>query len=236
MPDGKIRTLIVESDPMMADAYSIDVEKVAGFTVSGVAHTGAQSLRQVTRDGHDLVLLDLYLPDMTGLEVCRALRCRGAGPDIIAVTAARDLATVRAAVAYGVLQFLVQPFGFPVFRSRLEQYALFRKRLVVDQTGPISQHDVDAALAALRPDAAARPDQPKGISVATLDAVVAYLWEAPGPASADEVAGAVGLSRVTARRYLERLTDQRHVRRTQRYGRPGRPEYLYRWRTRTWRV
>ncbi|MCK9930312.1 response regulator [Frankia sp. Mgl5] len=230
MPDGRIRTLIVEADPMTAEAHSVYVEKLAGFTVSGVTHTGAQCLRQLTRDGHDLVLLDLNLPDMTGFDVCRTLRCRGAGPDIIAVTAARDVATVRTAVAYGAVQYLVKPFGFAAFRSRLECYAAFRSELMLGRTGPIGQREVDAALAALRPGTTLWPEQPKGTSIATLDAVVAYLRQAAGPMSADEIASAVGLSRVTARRYLERLTDQRLTSRTQRYGRPGRPEHLYQWR------
>ncbi|WP_018639464.1 response regulator [Parafrankia elaeagni] len=229
MPDSRIRTLIVEADPVTADAYSIYVEKLAGFTVSGVAYSGAQCLRQVAHDGHDLVVLDLYLPDMTGFDVCRRLRSRGARPDIIAVTAARDLATVRAAVAYGAVQYLVKPFDFAAFRSRLESYASYRNHLALEHTGLIGQREVDAALAALRPGTAPSPGRPRGRSVSTLDVVVTYLRAAPVPMSADEVAGAVGLSRVTARRYLERLADQRLVGRTQRYGRPGRPEHLYRW-------
>ncbi|MEX5712396.1 response regulator [Parafrankia sp. FMc6] len=232
MSGGRIHTLIVEADPMTADVHSIYVEKLAGFTVSGVVNTGAQCLRELARDSHDLILLDLRLPDMTGFDVCRTLRCRGARPDIIAVTAARDLATVRTAVAYGAVQYLVKPFGFAAFRSRLESYASFRNQLTLEHTGPIGQREVDAALAALRPDTTLWPEQPKGMSASTLDAVVAYLRAASAPMSADKVAGAVGLSRVTARRYLERLTDQRLVSRTQRerHGRPGRPEHLYRWR------
>jgi hypothetical protein len=58
------------------------------------------------------------------------------------------------------------------------------------------------------------------------------LRAAPGELSAAEVADDIGVSRVTARRYLERLASQRLASRSPRYGgAAGRPEYRYRWRT-----
>ncbi|KPM53551.1 hypothetical protein CcI49_29910 [Frankia sp. CcI49] len=228
-----IRTLIVEDDPLVAGAYSAYIGRIRGFVVSGVAHTGAGSLWEATGGRHDLVLLDLSLPDISGLEVCRVLRSRGANPDIIAVTAARDVATVRAAVSLGVLLYLVKPFGFAAFRARLERYAAFRSHFDAAATARLSQHEVDTALAVLRSHSTPGAELPKGLSVTTLNTVVDYLGEAAAPVSADQAAGLLGLSRVTARRYLEWLAGQRMVVRTQRYGRPGRPEHLYQWRGRT---
>ncbi|CAJ61635.1 MULTISPECIES: response regulator [Frankia] len=229
MVDEPIRTLIVEDDPLLADAHRLYVERVPGFTVCGVARSGTEALRVALADRPDLLLLDFYLPGMSGLEVCRALRAHGATADIIAVTSARDLATVRAAVSYGVVQYLVKPFSFAAFRQRLERYAAFHRQTTADPAGPVGQHEVDSALAVLRPDTARSAHQPKGLSTATLDAVVACLRAAQNPVSADDVAEELGMARVTARRYLERLTGQRLATRTQRYGRSGRPGHLYRW-------
>jgi response regulator of citrate/malate metabolism len=230
MADEQIRTMIVEGDPLLADAHRLYVEKVPGFTVTGVVHSAAEALRGIIQNPPDLVLLDLYLPDMAGLDLCRALRSRGGILDIIVVTAARDLTTVRAAMAYGVVQFLVKPFSFSAFRHRLERYAAFRRQVTRAWTGPIGQREVDAALAVLRPADPVSAHQPKGLSTATLEAVVGYLRAAPQPVSADDVAEALGMSRVTVRRYLERLTEQRLTARTQRYGHAGRPGHLYQWK------
>jgi len=224
-----IRTLIVEDDPLLAEAHSCYVEQVVGFTVADVVHTGAQALRRIAGARPDLVLLDLYLPDMAGLEVCRALRARGTTLDVIAVTSARDLPTVHAALSYGVVQYLMKPFGFAAFRGRLERYAAFRAQLTNRSDVAVGQREIDSALAVLRPGAADRGHAPKGLSDTTLDAVATCLRTAAAPMSADDVGRDLGLSRVSARRYLECLADQGLVGQTRRYGQPGRPGHLFHW-------
>lgn len=231
--DPVIRTLVVEDDPLLADAQSQYVERVPGFRTVGVVHGGAEALRFVGRNEVDLVLLDFYLPDMTGLDVCRALRARGIGVDVIAVTSARDLEIVRAAVAQGVVQYLLKPFTLAAFRDKLERYAEYRRALA----GPgdavpsaLAQQDVDRALSALRGSGGPnRPNLPKGMSKDTLDAIEALLRSAPEGLSAGEVAERVGVVRVTGRRYLEYLAEHALAVRSPRYGGPGRPEHVYRW-------
>ncbi|WP_131784618.1 response regulator [Protofrankia symbiont of Coriaria ruscifolia] len=230
-----VRTLVVEDDPIIADAHRSYVERLPGFVVAGVATSGRHALRLAGLGNVDLVLLDFVLPDIGGLDICRALRGGGAPMDIIAVTSARDLPTVRSAVAYGVVQYIVKPFTFAAFRDRLERYAAYRMQVTADaDLDLLGQRDVDRALATLRSAELDTVQQPKGLSTDTLDAVVSCLRKADAqPGTADmrtaDVATAVGISRVTARRYLERLADQRLATRSSRYGSSGRPEYLYRW-------
>lgn len=220
-----ITTLVVEDDPALADAHRVYTERVAGFEVAAVVHRGADALRVLAAQPVDLVLLDFYLPDMNGLTVCRALRARGDGVDVIAVTSARDLAVVRQAVALGVTQYLLKPFSFAAFRRRLEGYAEYRRRTAAATRSP-QQDDIDRAFAALhRPGGAALP---KGLASATLTAVIGCL-RTGAARSAAEIASLVGVSRPTARRYLDYLTAESLVVRTPRYGRTGRPEHLYRW-------
>jgi response regulator of citrate/malate metabolism len=229
MPDRLIRTLIVENDLLVADAHRVYVQKVPGFIVSGVVHSGAESLRHVSRVSHDLILLDLQLPDIAGLEVCRILRSQNVKLDIMVITSARDLESLQTAVSFGAIQYLLKPFSFPAFQRSLERYATFRRRLTTPATGPVRQRDVDFALATLRPDTQVDAEQPKGLSAATLDAVLAQLRTAEMPVSADEIAEALSMSRVTARRYLQELTAQRLATQTHRYGHSGRPMHLYHW-------
>src|SRR2546423_1388993 len=110
-----IRTLVVEDDPTLADAHRLYTERVAGYLVADAVHCGADALRRAAIGDIDLILLDFFLPDMTGLDVCRGLRSRGDDVDVIAVTSARDLAMVRAAVSLGVVHYLMKPFSFASF-------------------------------------------------------------------------------------------------------------------------
>ncbi|GAA3824326.1 MULTISPECIES: response regulator [Amycolatopsis] len=219
-----IRVLVVEDDPVAAEAHRTYVERVAGFTVAAVVHSGAEALRFFERDTADLVLLDFYLPDTHGLAVCRALRAAGNLVDVIAVTSARDLAVVKAAVSVGIVQYLIKPFTFASLRDKLDRYAKFRESF--GETGEVGQSEVDRAFAALRSPVATA--LPKGMSGQTLDAVVSALRDEPDGLSAGAAATATGVSRVTARRYLEYLADNGLARREPRYGQVGRPEVWYR--------
>ncbi len=158
-------------------------------------------------DQPDLVLLDIYLPDLGGLEVCRRLRAAGNLVDVIAVTAARDVETVRAATGLGIAQYLVKPFAFATFREKLERYSAYRARAT--KGGEAGQDEIDAMLGELRSSTAI--PLPKGLSRETLDLVARTLREADTALGAAETADAAGLSRVTARRYLEHLVSEGSV-------------------------
>ncbi|GAA3077388.1 response regulator [Streptomyces roseofulvus] len=223
----EIRVLVVEDDPVAADAHALYAGRVEGFRVVGVAHSRAAAVRLLDRMPVDLILLDLYLPDGYGLALLRALRAAGHGADVIAVTSARDLAVVREGVSLGVVQYVLKPFAFATLRDRLTRYAEFR-----GAAGEASgQDEVDRALAALR---APRPATlPKGLSGPTLESVTRSLREAPAGLTAAEAGAAVGISRITARRYLEHLVTEGRAVRAPQYGQIGRPELQYRWRADT---
>lgn len=218
-----IRVLVVEDDPVAADAHRLYVGRVPGFAVAGTAHSRAEALRVLDRVEVDLLLLDLYLPDGHGLQLVRSLRAAGHGADVIAVTSARDLTMVREGVSLGVVQYVLKPFTFATLRDRLVRYAEFRAT-----AGEASgQEEVDRALSTLR---APQPTAlPKGLSAPTLQAVTRTLRSSPTGVTASAAAEAVGISRITARRYLEHLVTTGRAERTPQYGQIGRPELQYRW-------
>ncbi len=223
----EIGVLVVEDEPVAADAHVAYVGRVRGFAVRGRALDGASAIR-LLRDPSceiDLVLLDMYLPDMHGLDVVRAMRTAGHRADVIAVTSARDLTVVRAAVSQGIVQYLLKPFTFAALRDKLERYAAYR--LQVGGEVASSQQEVDRVLATLRGSDSS--SLPKGMSPESLEAVVAVLRPSGESLSATEVAALVGASRVTARRYLEYLAYSALVIRRSRYGSAGRPEVEYQW-------
>ena len=239
---SSIRVLIVEDEPTAAEALALHVGRVPGFGVAGHVRTGADALRRAAEGGVDLVMLDIYLPDMSGLEVLRRLRAAGHTVDVVATTRARDLSVVQAAVSFGVTQYLVKPFTSAVVRQKLERYSAYRASLAGGGL-PVAQQEIDSLFGALRHTDEAS-GLPKGISQASLRTVVEALRmalerdatgahpavdEAIGARSAAQLAGALGMSRVTIRRYLEYLVDAGLARRQARYGGAGRPEFEYRW-------
>lgn len=168
------------------------------------------------------LLLDLGLPDASGIELASALSGLRPAPDIIAITSERDLEMVRAAVGHGALAYLLKPFTFAAFRDRLERYQRYREALPAG-TDAASQAEVDRALAELRVSSD-RSTAPRSGAASTNDDIARAVRDSgEGGITADEVAKHVGVSRVTAWRYLERLADEGTVSRATDYGRAGRP-------------
>ena len=222
-----VRVLVVEDEATAAEAHAAYVGRVEGFEVAGVARSAADAVRHLNADRNvDLILLDMHLPDGHGLGLLQRLRAAGHLCDVIAVTSARDADVVRHAVAQGVVLYLLKPFTWATFRTKLEQYAAYRDRLDAT-TDEVVQDEVDRVFGALRQGAG---ELPKGMSAESLRQVTATLRSATAALSATEVAEQIGASRVTARRYLEHLADEGLVERSPRYGGSGRPEVEYRWR------
>ncbi|NHA68145.1 response regulator [Phycicoccus flavus] len=224
-PDEPIAVLVVEDEPVAAEAHATYVGRVEGFVVSGRVHTAREALRHLGEHRVDLVLLDMGLPDLRGLDVVRAMRAHGHRADVVAVTSARDLETVRSAVSLGVVQYVLKPFVFATLRERLLAYRDYRH----DAGEADTQAQVDSLLTRLRP--AAPVSVPKGMTEDLLGRVVVVLREAGTGRSAAELGEALGVSRVTARRYAEHLVDSGRAARGNRYAGTGRPEVTYTWRS-----
>jgi two-component system CitB family response regulator len=221
-----ISTLVTDDDYQVAEINAEYVRRVEGFEVAGVAHSAQQTMAALARHRPDLLLLDLYLPDRTGLDVLRALQQRpGPRTDVIVITAARDVTSVRQAMQCGAVHYLVKPFGFAAIRERLESYRQMRGKLGgLDEAG---QDDIDDLYALLRPGSVR--SLPKGLSAPTLRIVTAALESATEDLTASELAGRIGLGRATAARYLGYLHETGRVELKPDYGGPGRPEHRYRW-------
>lgn len=226
-----IHVLLVDDEALTIELHREYVGRLEGFRVVAECSGARAAVTAILEDppggGIDLVLLDMTMPDGTGLDVLRHLRARAADVDVIAITGVRDADVVRQVVALGAVQYLVKPFTFATFRERMERYRAYQQQ-ARDAAGPATQAEIDALLGALRPAASAPP--PKGLSAATLERVSAEVRRS-GPLSASETAERLGMSRVAARRYLEHLADAGRVERTPRYGKAGRPESEYRWLT-----
>ncbi len=223
-----IGVLVVDDDFMVARIHARFVEQIDGFEVVGTAHTGADALRLVEEVRPDLLLLDVHLPDLSGLEVLSRLRAAGRHTAVVMVTAERGADAVRTALHGGAMQYLVKPFEHADLADRLRGVAAALGLLAdggTDQT-PIDQASIDQAFGA-GPSRAPTSRLPKGLSPETSDLVLAAMRERV-EISASEAGELVGLSRVTARRYLEHFVETGAAEVRLRYGSAGRPERRYR--------
>jgi response regulator of citrate/malate metabolism len=221
---GVIRTLVVDDDYMVAEIHRGFVERVRDFKVVGVAHSGREALDAVELLDPDLLILDIYLPDKTGLAVLDELRRNGKTVDAIMVTAAKEVASIQQAMQHGALHYIVKPFDFARFNQTLENFRRFYEERNAREV--MAQPDIDRLYRIMMPVRGA--DLPKGLNRPTLELVVQHLAQQSGPMTAQEVAEGTGVSRGTARRYLEYLEQQGQARLELRYGSTGRPEHLYR--------
>jgi response regulator of citrate/malate metabolism len=219
-----ISTLVVDDDFMVAKVHAAFVERTPGFKVVGVVHTGADALRAVHELHPALVLLDIYLPDRSGIEVLERFRAETPDVDVLVITAAREVDTVRRALRGGIVNYLIKPFEYAALRERLEHYAATHHHLAGITAA--AQSDVDRVFGART---LSRP-LPKGLSTETAELVGNVLREAASDMSASECAARAGLSRISARRYLEYFAEMGRVKVRLRYGAAGRPERRYRWR------
>jgi len=214
--------LVVDDDFMVADIHRRFVDGVDGFRAAGVARTGTEALEQAASARFDLILLDVYLPDMTGLEVLQRLRSRGDRVGVIMITAARELDTVSGALDGGAADYLIKPFEFDQFKAKLEAFAA-REDALRSAAG-VDQSLIDSLFGGAAP--ARGETLPKGLGAETgglvLDAV-----RSAGEVSAAECAELVGISRVSARRYLEHYLSAGALQLRLQYG-AGRPERRYR--------
>jgi two-component system response regulator MtrA len=117
------RILLVEDDPSIREVTALGL-RAAGFTVDTAAD-GVDGLERWRADRPDLVLLDVMLPRMDGLEVCRAIR-REATTPIVMLTARADTIDVVVGLESGADDYVRKPFELPELVARVR--AALRRR------------------------------------------------------------------------------------------------------------
>ena len=211
--------LVVDDDFMVAEIHRRFVDHVDGFRTVGVARSGAEALTAARELQPQLILLDVYLPDMTGLDVLQRLRSTGDRVGVIMITAARELDTVSGALDGGAADYLIKPFEFPQLQAKLQAFATRADAL--ETAGGADQSLIDSLFGG----PSVSKVLPKGLGAETGELVIAAVRNA-GEVSAAECADLVGISRVSARRYLEHFLSTGTVELRLQYG-IGRPERRY---------
>ncbi len=222
------RVLIVEDDVRIAELHRRFTERVPNCEVIGIAHRLDDARDMTLALEPHLILLDLYFPEGPGTDFLREIRTRGLEIDVILITAAREMGPLKEALRGGVFDYLIKPVTAERFHDCLTKFCAYRDRL--RQGSVIEQHDVDTLL---HPVTSRTPAGsgclPKGIDALTLIKVRAVFEDQADAAgrSAEDVGELIGISRSTARRYLEYLISEGMLYAEAVYGSVGRPERRY---------
>ncbi|WP_025027375.1 response regulator [Caldalkalibacillus mannanilyticus] len=225
-----IDVLIIEDDSRIAEINRRFVEKVPGFQVLGIALDEQEAKEHLELLRPHLVLLDVYFPDTNGLELLRYIRQEYSDIDVIMITAAKEVRTLKEALHGGVFDFIVKPVVFDRFKETLLQYQLVHERLQSLEKEQVNQSDVDEILrgSVKGESGPIRSNHlPKGIDRLTLEKVYVVLHDSQEGLSAEAIGQEIGASRSTARRYLEYLVSTGEVFADLSYGVVGRPERVY---------
>ncbi|MGE4277254.1 MAG: response regulator [Lawsonibacter sp.] len=215
------KTIIVEDDPMVSALNRRFVEKDDRFHVAAEFSSGNRALRWLLAHPVDLVLLDVYMPVLSGTELLRELRARGIEADAIMVTAAHDTQTLDELLKLGIVDYLVKPFTQLRFQQALDTFC--RNRAALAGNDPVSQSEIDRLLHTKPVEA----NLPKGLQVTTMEKIHSVLQETEGETTCEVLASEAGLSAVTVRRYLTYLLENGEAESRINYDTGGRPSVVY---------
>lgn len=222
-----IEILIIEDDKRIADIHRRFIDKIEGFTVVGAAHTGEEAKDWVQALSPDLVLLDVYLPDALGTEIMGFIHENSPETDIIFITAAAEVDIVKKAYRRGVADYILKPLTFDRFKGSLLSYKAKQEKLAA--VGVMKEDSIQFLWNKTNVPSAEHMDSlpPKGIDPITKEKVVKHMKQIEGGITAETLGVDIGVSRSTARRYLEYLVSEKQAHTVLIYGSVGRPERRY---------
>ncbi|MBP2636999.1 MAG: dcuR [Firmicutes bacterium] len=219
-----IKVLIVEDDPMVAELNRRYLARMTGFKVIAAAGSGDAALQLLDKHDIDLVLLDIYMPGMDGLDLLKQIRTLGKSVDVLAVTAASDSPSIKKALQYGAVDYLIKPFEFERLEAALSAYKTRAECMREQPT--LNQSELDHCI--LGKEQSSKVELMKGLDRNTLKVVWENILAEQGNGfTTEEMARRVGISRVSMRKYLDFLRNLEVLHLEITYGSIGRPVYRY---------
>ena len=221
-----LSVVIAEDDPKIAEIQNRFIDKIDGFEVVGIGNTIAESEEIIDVFQPDLVLLDVFFPDGNGIDLLWKIRRLYKNIDVIFITAAKEVETLQDAIRGGAFDYVLKPMTFSRFQSTLKRF--FEHRNKLNEITDLDQSDVDEIIHPAQDSVQMDVRMPKSINPLTLEKVEDEVNKLDSDGISAEFMGLqIGISRTTARRYLEFLVSKGTVKPSLVYGSVGRPERLY---------
>ena len=219
--------LIVEDDPMVSMINEQYVLKGSDFSIAGTCRNGNEAIEFLKSNTTDLILLDVYMPLMDGINTLKKIREMKISSEVIMITAANDTTTIEQTMNLGVLDYLIKPFAYDRFNVALEKFKI--KHQLLKGSSVLDQHSLDSLITAnfQKEKKELNINLPKGIQRTTLNRIKIFFDQNQNWQSVDMISDALGISLVTARNYLNYLVSQKIVLEDINYSTGGRPSMLY---------
>lgn len=229
MKKNLIEVLIVEDDSRIAEIHQRFIERIEGFSVIGIATNYQEAVDLIEILKPQLVLLDVYFPDMNGLDFLQWMKKHSILADVIMITASKEIDSVNKALHYGVFDFIIKPVIFDRFKKSLIRYVNYSNKVqsLQSKSAYLTQEEIDGLIGKNNSIIEEQSIYPKGIDRLTLDKVLFAIKEVHNGMTAENIGLEIGVSRTTARRYLEYLVSEGKVLADLAYGTIGRPERVY---------
>lgn len=218
-----IEVLLIEDDPMVQEVNRQFIERVPSFKVIDIASDGKEGVHLAETLSPDLIILDIYMPGLNGMDTLKEIRKHAFDVDVIAITAANEKEMVRSMFQNGVVDYIIKPFKFERIQQSLMNYKTYHSQMNGD--GAIQQEQVDGLIGSYVKEEI--KELPKGLNQQTLEQIKHFLQQSVSALSAEQVADGIGMARVTARRYLDYLQKTGEVEIEIQYGGVGRPVNRY---------
>ena len=250
MNNKTYKVLIVEDDPMVAMINEQYVCKNNNFSVVAKCKNGQDALDFLKENKVDLIVLDIFMPYMDGIETLKKIRESKIDSDVIMVTAANDTSTLEETMYLGVLDFLIKPFAYERFQIALEKF--LNKKKMLNENSILNQAFVDKIISSKgisensiidiipfqkNPTTNERSleildklnikNLPKGIQEKTLLLIIKHFEKNSAWQTVEDISEDIGISIVTARHYLTFLEEKKFIRADINYRTGGRPSMLY---------
>lgn len=229
-----IKIVLIEDDPMVREVNRQFIERVEGFEIVATASNGQEGIEKIKQHSPQLVFMDIFMPQLDGMDALAKIRSEKLQVDVITVTAANDRPTIERILQLGVFDYIMKPFTFERMEQTLLKYREFKQKM--NEHVDFTQQQLDTMIQKspannkreeVETSGIVNEDLPKGFNKATLEKVLAYLQQKTEGASADDVASSIGVARVTARRYLDLMEKRDMIQVDSVYGNIGRPINIY---------
>lgn len=218
-----INVLVVEDDPMVAQLHEHYLSQIKGFQLCDTARSGDEALKLLQTKEYDLLILDVFMPFMDGLQMLEKIRESKYDVDVIIVSAANDKDKIKQALRLGAVDYIIKPFEFERFNLALSNYQ--KRYHIVENQDVLKQSELDKTI--IKHEKEAIVALPKGLDKHTLSTVWDCIVTFDGMFTTEEVSAKVGISRVSIRKYLEFLKTLHLLKLDLHRGSVGRPVYKY---------
>ncbi|ETI69227.1 response regulator [Neobacillus vireti] len=225
MSASQQRVLVIDDDFMIANLHGKYIEQQEGYQLVGIAKNFDETVSLSSKLKPDLLLLDVYLPDRSGLEVLRDIRSRNLRCDVILITAATEIHIIEEAFRLGIFNYLIKPFKLDLLKETLKKYSQYKSHLL--SSNQLDQNFVEGLKKYRAPKSHLEEKLPKGLDLRTLERIKKSIKQEQQLSSAAQIAQLAGVSRSTARAYLDYLIEKDFIEEFLQYGTVGRPQRLF---------